>query len=152
MMLCRLAESGDSFDDSVNPITFLREHVCNIEISRLGKHVAYVVDTYGGRGSWLKYAPVTIEKPPGRGRDIKLPHPRKSVNYYPDLSPDEKYMLYMHAESGKQKSWKLKSGMDLYVTRFPEGQVAVRVTFTNAGVWNLQWWGPPDGESAAPAP
>ncbi|MCX7805627.1 MAG: hypothetical protein N3A38_10615 [Planctomycetota bacterium] len=116
---------------------------CNNEFSKDGKLFVYVIDTYGDAGGWICWA----EFNPGGnmvGKKLPLGWPDQSVNYYPDLSPDGKYMVYSHAEmkSGVQ-SWTIKTDQELYVTRFPDCKATVRLTWNRARNMHPVWWGPP---------
>jgi hypothetical protein len=102
-----------------------------------------VVDRAGDAGGWLRYAEVGNLDKAVEGKDLNLPHDKNSVNYFPDFSPDGKYLVYAHAEPTGARSWLLQSKQELYVTRFPEGGVAVRITWSNAASQNPHWWGPP---------
>jgi Tol biopolymer transport system component len=116
---------------------------CNLEFSRDGKLITWVVDTYGDKGGWLYYAPFDPGK---KVTPVKLPLGWKaeSVNYFPDFSPCGKYYIYAHAEQQKGvDSWLLLGNQDLYVTRFPDCKATVRLTWTNAACQHPQWWGPP---------
>jgi hypothetical protein len=113
---------------------------CNGEISPDGKWITWVVDTAGNFGGWLGYAPFAPGDPKAKGQDLNLGVDKDSVNYFPDFSPDSKYLVYVHAEQQKGvKSWTLTSHQDLYVCRFPADGVSVRITWTNAACQHLNW-------------
>jgi hypothetical protein len=116
---------------------------CNLEFSRDGKLITWVVDTYADQGGWLYYAPFD---PQNKVKPVKLPlgWDPNSVNYFPDFSPCGKYYIYAHAGQVKgAKSWLLQTNQELYVTRFPDCKTTVRLTFTGAACQHPQWWGPP---------
>jgi hypothetical protein len=117
-------------------------HVCNTEVTADGKHLTYVIDTFRDQGSWLCYQ--TIDGAKG-GRRIKmdLGWNAKSVNYYQDTSPDVKYMVYSHGDFRPGiKPYHFKSGLELYVSRFPPDKTNIRITWNGAANYHPQWVGP----------
>jgi Tol biopolymer transport system component len=115
---------------------------CNLEVSKDGKWVCWVVDTYGEAGGWLHYAAFADGKA-SNSRKLELGWKDNSVNYYPDFSPDSKYLVYSHAENQPGvASYSIQSRQDLYVTRFPDCKATVRITWTNAAAAHPHWWGP----------
>jgi Tol biopolymer transport system component len=122
---------------------FDRGHPCNGEVSPDGKWWVHVVDTSGDQGGWLFYREMDYEKPSGGGKRLNLGWKPNSVNYYPCFSPDGKYLTYVHAEQQPGvKSWELKHDQEIYVTRFPNCETTVRITWNGAGNQHPQWWGP----------
>jgi Tol biopolymer transport system component len=115
---------------------------CNNEIAKDGKAFVYVIDTHGEAGGWLCWS----EFKPGEkmaGKRLPLGWQDASVNYFPDLSPDGKYMIYAHAEmKAGVESWTVKTKQELYVTRFPDCKTTVRVTWNGAANYHPNWWGP----------
>lgn len=143
------------FSGFSDPFRLVAGEACNHEFSRDGKYVIFVRDgSNADIDSWLFYSKVE----PGRKLDSKnpyavdtampLPHARgKSVNYYPDFSPCGKYVIYGHAprvQEGRH-GWSMDKELELYVTRFPEGGVAVRITWDGLACHDPHWWGPPAG-------
>ena len=125
----------------------VRGHPCNLEISRDGKWWSWVVDTHGNYGAWLQYAEARYDGQPVRAVNLKLGWPAGSVNYFPDFSPDGKYLVYVHADQQKGvKSWLLQSKQEIYVTRFPNCEATVRITWNGAANQHPHWWGPPGGK------
>jgi Tol biopolymer transport system component len=119
---------------------------CNLEVSKDGKWVCWVIDTYGEAGGWLYYGAFANGKA-SDCRKLELGWKDDSVNYYPDFSPDTRYLVYSHADQQKgAKSYHLLSHQDLYVTRFPDCKATVRVTWTNAACQHPHWWGPAGGK------
>jgi hypothetical protein len=115
---------------------------CNLEVSKDGKWVCWVVDTYGEAGGWLHCAAFADGKA-SNSRKLELGWKDNSVNYYPDFSPDSKYLVYSHAENQPGvASYSVTSRQDLYVTRFPDCKATVRITWTNAAAAHPHWWGP----------
>jgi Tol biopolymer transport system component len=115
---------------------------CNLEVSKDGKWVCWVVDTYGEAGGWLHCAAFADGKA-SNSRKLELGWNDNSVNYYPDFSPDSKYLVYSHAENQPGvASYSIQSRQDLYVTRFPDCKATVRITWTNASCSHPHWWGP----------
>jgi Tol biopolymer transport system component len=122
-------------------------HPCNGDLSPDGRTWVYVRDTDGCLGGWLRVRPMDYEKPGGAETNLPLQHAPGSVNYFPDFSPDGKYLVYSHAEQEKDiKSWEVKNKMELYVTRFPKCEATVRITWNGAANQHPQWWGPPAGK------
>jgi len=116
---------------------------CNLEVSRDGKWVSWVVDTYGEAGGWLYYGAFANGKASGC-KSLELGWDKASVNYYPDFSPDSKYLVYVHAEQQKgTASYAIKARQDIYATRFPDCKATVRLTWTNAATQHPHWWGSP---------
>jgi hypothetical protein len=115
---------------------------CNLEFSRDGKLVTWVVDTVHDTGGWLKYAPFDPENKV-KAKSLPLGWDKKSVNYFPDFSTDGKYYVYAHADPQKGvKSWLLTTKQELYVTTFPDCKTTVRITWNGAANQHPQWWGP----------
>lgn len=115
---------------------------CNLEFSRDGKLITWVVDTAGDMGGWLKYASFDPENKV-KVESLPLGWDKKSVNYFPDFSPCGKYLVYAHADQQKGvKSWLLETNQELYVTTFPDCKVTVRVTWNGGANQHPQWWGP----------
>ncbi len=115
---------------------------CNPEFSRDGKLITWVVDTAGDTGGWLKYASFDPENKV-KVESLPLGWDKKSVNYFPDFSPDGKYYVYVHADPQKGvKSWLLTTKQEIYVTTFPDCKTTVRVTWNGAANQHPQWWGP----------
>jgi hypothetical protein len=112
--------------------------VCNVEVSPDGKHIAYVVDTYARKGSWLYYQTLKGTKG-GKPVKMNLGWPDRSVNYYPDFSPCGRYMVYCHAETTEEISWKCRRAQEMYITRFPPYGVNVRITWNRAANKNPHW-------------
>jgi Tol biopolymer transport system component len=86
--------------------------------------------------------PFDIEKG-GKDEAVNLGWPRDTDNYFPDVNPDCKYMVYGH--------WKTVSGdkdrystaaADLYVCRWPPDGVSARITWHGGTTQNPHWWGP----------
>jgi Tol biopolymer transport system component len=118
----------------------LTDNNCNAEFSPDGKWVAFVSDTFKFSGSWLHYMPCEPGNAKAKVVDMKLGHEQKSVNYFPDFSPCGKYLVYSHGDSQEGvKSWELASKQDLYVTRFPDCEATVRLTWTNAACQHPNW-------------
>jgi Tol biopolymer transport system component len=123
-----------------NVFKFDSGHPCNGEISPDGKLWAYVVDTSGDLGGWLCYRELDYSKPGGAEKRLNLGWKPNSVNYYPCFSPDGKYLAYVHAEQQPGvKSWELKHSQEIYVTRFPNCEATVRVTWNGAGNQHPHW-------------
>jgi len=122
-------------------------YVCNTDMVPDGKHLTYVIDTYRDEGSWLCYSTFDANGVVGKRIKMKLGWPDKSVNYYQDLSPDSKYMVYAHGDMKKGiKSYHFKSQLELYVSRFPPDGVNVRITWNGAANYHPTWPAPPKGE------
>ncbi len=119
-------------------------HPCNLEVSNDGKWWVWVIDTYGDYGSWLFYAKARYDgRGVGRGKRLPLGWPDKSINYFPDFSPDGKYLVYSHADMQKGiKSYHIQTKEELYITTFPDCKVTVRITWNGAGNMHPHWWGP----------
>ncbi|MCX7806803.1 MAG: hypothetical protein N3A38_16700 [Planctomycetota bacterium] len=142
---CVKLNAGKNGVESV--FVFDRGHPCNGEVSPDGRYWVYVVDTHACLGSWLYYYEMDWEKPGGKAHSLNLGWKPGSVNYYPAFSPDGKYLVYAHAEQQPGvKSWEVKQGQELYVTRFPNCGATVRVTWNGAGNQHPHWWGPPAGK------
>jgi hypothetical protein len=146
LVMVKLNESRTGMAEGAKYFNTFIGGTCNVEFSRDGKYVIGVVDTYKGGGSWLKYAAMRDASHAGGARSLKMPHEGKTVNYYPDISPASKYVVYSHGPASAKKSWLHKGGLDLWIVRFPQGGTEVRITFSNAGVYNPHWWGPPDAK------
>lgn len=112
---------------------------CNNEISKDGKSFVYVIDTFGECGGWLyraEFDPTTAMK----AEKLPLGWPEQSVNYYPDLSPDGKYMVYSHAEMKQGvESWKISADQEIYITTYPDCKTTVRVTWNRANNVHPVW-------------
>jgi Tol biopolymer transport system component len=118
-------------------------HPCNGELSPDGKTWVYVVDTNKCLGGWLCLRPMDYEKPGPGGANLPLGWKESTVNYYPDFSPDGKYLVYAHAEQQTGvNSWELKTNLELYVTRLPKCEATVRITWNGAANQHPHWWGP----------
>jgi Tol biopolymer transport system component len=113
---------------------------CNQEITPDGKWVVHVIDWANGSGIFR--VPFDIEKG-GKDEAVNLGWPRDTDNYFPDVNPDCKYMVYGH--------WKTVSGdkdrystaaADLYVCRWPPDGVSARITWHGGTTQNPHWWGP----------
>ena len=112
---------------------------CNFEVSADGKWLAWVIDTVGDTGGWLCCAEFPPEGQKVAVQKLPLGWDPKSVNYFPDFSPDGKYLVYVHADNQGGQSWKLTRGQELYVTRFPKCDVTVRVTWNGAANRHPNW-------------
>jgi Tol biopolymer transport system component len=113
---------------------------CNGELSPDGQWITWVVDTAGNLGGWLCYAKFDPTGGKVQGQNLNLGVDKNSVNYFPDFSPDSKYLVYVHAEQQKGvKSWTLTSQQDVYVCRFPADGTSVRITWTNAACQHPNW-------------
>jgi hypothetical protein len=113
-------------------------------ISPDGKWLAWAVDTDGDSGGRLMYAPF-VEPPaaPAAAAYLKLKGESASIDYFPDFSPCGKYLVYAHGRRRRGlDSYDPKSRRDLYITRFPDCDVSVRITWNNAGNCDPHWWGP----------
>ncbi len=125
-------------DGTVSVVPAAHDVVCNIEVSPDNGYIAYVVDTYARKGSWLYYQ--TLKGAKG-GKPVKmdLGWEDRSVNYYPDFSPCGKYLVYCHAEMTDDISWQCNRSQEIYITRFPPDGVNVRITWNNAANKNPHW-------------
>jgi hypothetical protein len=117
---------------------------CNNEVAKDGTRLVWVIDTYGDTGGWLCSALFDQETgKAGKGGRLPLPWGKASVNYYPDLSPCGRYLVYAHGEKLKgKKSYASRPDLELYVTRFPECRPTVRITWNRASNFHTCWWGP----------
>ncbi|MFC1671652.1 hypothetical protein ACFL01_00815 [Planctomycetota bacterium] len=118
----------------------VRGHPCNLEVSADGKWWSWVVDTHGNYGAWLQYAEARYDGQGVRGLNLNLGWPAGSVNYFPDFSPDGKYLVYVHADQQKGvKSWELQGKQEIYAATFPECKTTVRLTWSGAGNQHPHW-------------
>jgi len=140
-------EAQNGLAEGGAPLTVIRGHPCNGEISPDGKWVMTVADTHKCLGSWLVYAPFDGKTGKvGRGKHFDLGWEKKTVNYFPDFSPCGKYFTYVHAESEDGvKSWLVTKNQEIYIARFPADGTAVRVTWTNAASQHPHWTREPVG-------
>ena len=115
---------------------------CNHEVSADGKWFVWTVDTFREAGGWLRYAPLSFKKPQ-RALKMKLgwKWTEKSVNYDPYVSPDSKYLVYMHGASVKGKRSYDGVPTEIYAMRFPPDGVNVRLTWFNASSRHPEWVG-----------
>jgi Tol biopolymer transport system component len=98
------------------------------------------------------YRVLDYQKPGPGPVSLKLGWPQPSVNYFPDFSPDGKHMVYAHADMEPGvKSWELKARQELYVTRFPDCGVTVRLTWNGSANQHPHWIGPGEAPATAAA-
>lgn len=124
---------------------------CNNEMSPDGKWLVHVLDSK--TGSWISYYPFDPEKKT-RSESANLGVPRETMNYFPEVSPDNKYMAWAHWKT--TEAWKTRGAnryaaadAELYVTRWPPDGVSVRITWHGGTTQNPEWWAPPPAAGAA---
>jgi Tol biopolymer transport system component len=110
---------------------------CNCEFSNDGKWFAWTIDTYREAGGWLYYSPVGDT--PGKAVRMNLGWGKKSVNYDPCFSPDDKYLVYMHGEAVKGKKSYAGVPSEIYAARFPPDGVNVRISWLNGNARHPHW-------------
>ncbi len=122
-------------------INVMSGHPCNAEISPDANWASYVIDTHGQLGSWLCYVALTPdERRRRKTQKFKLGWTPRSVNYFPDFSPDGKYFAYVHGETQEGvKSWLLRNRQEIYVTRFPNCETTVRLTWNGGANQHPHW-------------
>jgi Tol biopolymer transport system component len=112
---------------------------CNEEISRDGKWLVHCVDD--SSGSHLHYD--SLDPAVKKSGNVELGwQMNKTASYFPDFSPDVKYLVYAHWDT-ESKDW-YQSGVngDLFVSRWPADGVSVRITWHGGFTQHPQWWGP----------
>jgi Tol biopolymer transport system component len=123
-----------------NVFQFDNGHPCNGEISADGKFWTCVYDTDKDQGGWLGYWEMDYEKPSKKRISLPLQHQKGSVNYFPEISPDGRYLVYVHADQQPGvKSWTLKVKQEVHVTRFPKCEATVRVTWNGGANQHPHW-------------
>lgn len=123
---------------------------CNQEVAPDNKWIVHVLDYKDG--SWLYRFPFEPGKK-NKTSALDLGWPRASQNYFPEVSPDCKYLVYGHWETAScGKDRYTTNAADLYVTRWPPDKVNVRITWHGGTTQNPQWIAPPEAKKKAGAP
>lgn len=138
-----LNNEGNALADGAAPKLIVSGHPCNMEVSDDGKQMAWVVDTEQCFGSWLcgnAFATVTAKAVGAENKSFPLGWPKKSVNYYPEFSPDASLLAYSHADlEANVKSWEVLHDEEIYVAALPDCKATVRLTF-NRGANRHPCW------------
>lgn len=112
---------------------------CNQEVTPDNKWIVHVTDYKDG--SWICRLPFEPGKR-GKSQGLELGWPKATQNYFPEVSPDCRYMAYGHWESwdrSKRSGRYETNAADLYVTRWPPDGVNVRVSWHGGTTQNPHW-------------